>query len=437
MKSMREQKNKENINKKGLAGRMLAAVIIPIFMLTIIMIGVSFSSFYDILVEDSKKDMISNSNMILGVYDFVGNGDYKAMSDEDGKIYIFKGDTNLLDNYSVLKEIKETYDIEISIFYQDIRVITTISDEDGKLMNDTKASSRVVNDILKNRKEEFYSDVNINDEKFFAYYVPIINSDGSVFGMLGICKASKEVMNSVVKAVVPISIVLVVSTIIMGAIIVVYSQKLVKKIKGIEKFMKELTKGNFNGEISTSILKEDDEIGELAKSGKKMQTAIRQLVEFDALTELNNRRYGNSRLEIINKKSNDLGTDFCVAIGDIDFFKKVNDTYGHDAGDEVLKTVSKILKETMLGKGFVARWGGEEFLLVFEMCKIETAAEIVENMFDKIRATTIEHQDQIIKVTMSMGIVQAWKHAKEDALLKAADEKLYYAKTHGRNQVKI
>ena len=60
------------------------------------------------------------------------------------------------------------------------------------------------------------------------------------------------------------------------------------------------------------------------------------------------------------------GIPFCVVLGDIDFFKKVNDTYGHDAGDEILKFVALELRRMMLGKGFATRWGGEEFLLVFD-----------------------------------------------------------------------
>ena len=135
------------------------------------------------------------------------------------------------------------------------------------------------------------------------------------------------------------------------------------------------------------------------------------------------------------KKGEDSGMPFCVGIGDIDFFKKVNDTYGHDAGDEVLKSVAGVLNASMKGKGFVARWGGEEFLIVYEMADLMPSVEALNDMLQKVRDLEIVSGGTTIKVTMSFGIIQGQTGWTEDMLLKAADDNLYYAKTHGRNQV--
>ena len=161
-------------------------------------------------------------------------------------------------------------------------------------------------------------------------------------------------------------------------------------------------------------------------------------MECDALTGLYNRRLGDRRLRRAAKRAVDYGMDYCVGICDIDFFKKVNDTYGHEAGDTVLKAVARVLKQHMTGKQMtVARWGGEEFLLLFENCKLSDAQKVLQQIHTQIREMTIHHGDQAISVTMSMGLVQAERGASEDAMLGAADELLYYCKEHGRNQIQV
>ena len=100
----------------------------------------------------------------------------------------------------------------------------------------------------------------------------------------------------------------------------------------------------WNESLYTDILKLNDEISDIGRSVMHMQKALKELVELDALTKIYNRRSGENRLKDIIKKSEDRNTSFSIAIGDIDFFKKVNDTYGHDAGDIVLQQTARILK---------------------------------------------------------------------------------------------
>ena len=128
------------------------------------------------------------------------------------------------------------------------------------------------------------------------------------------------------------------------------------------------------------------------------------------------------------------GTPFAIAIGDIDFFKKVNDTYGHSCGDLVLKSVSDILRGHMNSIGFVARWGGEEFLFVFDHLDAQQAQKSLQDLLTKIRELEIPYQDQVIRVTMTFGLV-AGDERDQDTLLCLADNKLYEGKTGGRDRV--
>ena len=123
-----------------------------------------------------------------------------------------------------------------------------------------------------------------------------------------------------------------------------------------------------------------------------------------------------------------------MALGDIDFFKKINDTYGHDCGDLVLTKLSDIFVKYMDNNGIPIRWGGEEFLLVFK-ADYQTAYELVDNMMDEIRKNRFEYEDTTFHVTMTFGITEYRQKESIEEIVKRADDLLYKGKTGGRNQI--
>lgn len=166
-----------------------------------------------------------------------------------------------------------------------------------------------------------------------------------------------------------------------------------------------------------------------------MQKSLSNLVERDVLTGLYNRRSGEKMLMQVYKDKFTRNVDYCVAIGDIDHFKRVNDNYGHDCGDMVLTEVADIMKHVLCGKGVVARWGGEEFILVFHNVMLEDAAEILKELLEEIRAKEfVYNEEKKLHITMTFGVVQGSVDGV-DAAIKGADEKLYYGKNNGRNQI--
>lgn len=165
-----------------------------------------------------------------------------------------------------------------------------------------------------------------------------------------------------------------------------------------------------------------------------MQRALRTLVETDVLTELYNRRSGHRRLKQIMEKAGCTKRPYSVSIGDIDFFKKVNDTYGHDCGDMVLKAVANTLRDHMRTRGFVARWGGEEFLLVFDDMTLDEAEASLNDLLSKIRSLKINYNDQIVRLTMTFGVTYG-ENIDEKDLLCRADDLLYEGKNSGRDRV--
>lgn len=154
----------------------------------------------------------------------------------------------------------------------------------------------------------------------------------------------------------------------------------------------------------------------------------------DALTGLYNRRRAMEQLfELTEDKS--AGQKFSVCIADIDFFKKINDNYGHDFGDEVLKVVAGIIKDVMHGTDMVARWGGEEFLFLFVGDNGEVVLHKIEELRKKVMKTPIVKDGKEVHVTMTFGIAEFDPHGGLEATLKEADEKLYIGKERGRDRV--
>lgn len=151
----------------------------------------------------------------------------------------------------------------------------------------------------------------------------------------------------------------------------------------------------------------------------------------DTLTGLFNRRRAMEYLTGMVEQGQNVG--FCICICDIDFFKRVNDNYGHDFGDEVLKEVARILREEQNGKNLAARMGGEEFLLVFPECNGDEAYVKVEIIRKKIKAIQVEKNGMQVGVTMTFGLTEYDFQNGLTATLKEADKKLYIGKERGRD----
>lgn len=160
---------------------------------------------------------------------------------------------------------------------------------------------------------------------------------------------------------------------------------------------------------------------------------LNEISHHDVLTGLNNRLAGNERLRSEFERMKRTGETYCLLMADIDLFKKVNDTFGHAVGDEVLKLVSRTLSNNLREYDFLARWGGEEFLVLLPATGFNEASVVAE----KLRSA-VEGQTHPIAgaVTISAGFaVASPEELNEDLAVMRADEGLYEAKKSGRNRV--
>ena len=154
----------------------------------------------------------------------------------------------------------------------------------------------------------------------------------------------------------------------------------------------------------------------------------------DPLTKLFNRRTMEENLDKALDEAKTNGTIFSLVMGDIDFFKKINDTYGHDCGDVALVSVADILKACVRDGDYVCRWGGEEFLLLITGNR-GVATTVAERIRSRIENNVVEFSGNKIKFTMTLGVSTYAPGYSLEALINQADENLYYGKEHGRNQV--
>lgn len=428
---------KREFRGNGLGDKMLALAVLPILVLGIVLMVVSMQTFSDKMEGHVRKEMTQQTKLILKILDENYPGEFSLNKDVKGNYHIYKGGKDITKDTEFIDNMKEIMGVEVTLFCQDVRLQTTLRDSKGRLFINTAVSSVITKDVLKKKKAHFYrSTTNVGDERYFAYYEPIFLEDGTCFGMVGVCRKATDIEKNIRMAVRPILLLSIAAIFVIGAISISYTRILTKRIRILQQFMKKLTKDDFEAEMPAGLLKVEDEIGDLARSGKKMQESIRRQVEYDEMTQLYNRRYGDKNLLKMKAQMQISGIKYCVAIGDIDFFKKVNDNYGHEAGDEVLIHVARVLKEQLLANRFVCRWGGEEFLIVIESHTIEQAEHILQSILDTLRNQTITYQEQQIRVTMSMGLVSVKAEDEIDDILRCADQKLYEAKENGRDQIR-
>ena len=166
-----------------------------------------------------------------------------------------------------------------------------------------------------------------------------------------------------------------------------------------------------------------------------LQSKLRYQATHDHLTGLWNRRMILDVLDRELNRASHEGQSIAVALVDIDYFKKINDTHGHGAGDEVLKAAAERMRASLRKYDAIGRYGGEEFLLVLPNCPTQDALDVVERARGAVGATPIDATGSPLDVSISAGV--AWTTGRTDAaaIIHAADEALYRAKEAGRNRV--
>ena len=170
---------------------------------------------------------------------------------------------------------------------------------------------------------------------------------------------------------------------------------------------------------------------------KEAGDALRRIASTDELTGLLNRRSFGEIVEREAARSQRVGRPLSLVLGDIDFFKRINDTYGHAAGDYVLQSVSNLLQGAIREYDRVARWGGEEFIILLPDTGLAGARQIAERLREMVAGSHPFFEGQLIPVSMTLGVAQLSGNENWHAIVARADEALYRGKAAGRNRVEV
>ena len=178
------------------------------------------------------------------------------------------------------------------------------------------------------------------------------------------------------------------------------------------------------------------ELSRLRAQLLKAVATIRTLATTDELTLLANRRHMHELLAVEQQRRAACPNHVCVALLDIDFFKAINDKYGHAAGDLVLQSFAREAGATLRSADTLARWGGEEFLLLMPDTRLDEALAVLERIGARVTALRVDAVDPTLRVTFSAGVAASLPLERFDEAIQRADEAMYRAKASGRNCVR-
>lgn len=419
-------------NKGRILYNLLTISILPLIVSVFLVLIIGYYSFTHTMHTEIYTELKNTASYAITYIDSLYPGDYKL--EEENGYRLYKGGVDITESYRIVDHLKTHFGFEATLFYSDTRILTTVYDSQGVRKIATGAPETVLKKVLRGGETLVSKNVNVNGRPYFVCYTPLHNSDGSIVGIFAVGRPQSNINQIIQSAIYPMIFIILITCVIMSFGIIRYTKGVVGAFGKIQSFLSESASGNQSAELDPSVTTRNDELGKIGQAILSMQRSMRNMAEQDALTGLFNRRSANRKLTNIIAKSETQSVPFSVALGDIDFFKKVNDTYGHECGDEVLKRVSDTMREFMLSLGFVSRWGGEEFLLVFDHSDIKSAAESMQKLLEQIRTIEIPCENRIVKVTMTFGVICGENIPLKD-LVSKADKLLYIGKHSGRNQI--
>ena len=168
----------------------------------------------------------------------------------------------------------------------------------------------------------------------------------------------------------------------------------------------------------------------------KLNQKFKRQAQCDSLTGLSNRRHIRELITDECKRAKNFGLDMSILICDVDYFKNINDKYGHETGDNILIQITRVFLDIVREKDLVSRWGGEEFLFVLPETDEQSAKLLAERIRSTVEQQKFTYKNVNISITVSIGVTQVNLQNEADVSINIADHFLYQAKESGRNQIR-
>ena len=418
-------------SRGGLTSSLIRLAVLPLVIFGVLVVLVSSYMLYQSMEEEVAYSLKILSTSNYQVYEMTFPGDYMM----DGQGVLWKGGQQISGRQDLADKIKADTGADITLFYGGLRVLTSVRSQDGQRAVGTLAAEEVTQAVLQEQHAFFSDKVMVNGTLYFGYYMPVANSDGSVVGMMFAGRPRQEVLGVIYKNIMGIiGIALVVMLVTIGFTLF-FGRRLIRALNGIKEFLGRVAGGDLQAEADGELTARQDELGEMGRFAAVLRDSIIDLVGTDPLTGLYNRRSSAIVLDNMLEAYQHGGERFVVAIGDIDWFKAINDRYGHQAGDFVLGELAKVFRQHMERQGFVFRWGGEEFLFVYEGLSASEAADQLEKLKSDAGALDVCYEGICIHIAMTFGLADCLEAQNIHDLIKLADANLYCGKEQGRNAV--
>lgn len=260
--------------KDMLLVRLLGIILGPILILSVLLTTFTVETLKSVMKERTQEALHNISVSLMSTYEAMGDGDYTQ--DANGNIY--KGTKLISDDFQAVDYIKEKTEEDATFFFGDTRVLTTIKKEDGSRAVGTKASDEVIQEVLIQGKEYFDSNVLVNGVPYYGYYLPLMNHDNSIVGMVFAGTPSTEItakINRTTNALIGIAVTVTVIFIFSTSALL---WKITKNINRMMVFTNQMADGDLTAELDERVIKRRDEIGRMGAATIKLQKSFQSIV---------------------------------------------------------------------------------------------------------------------------------------------------------------
>lgn len=417
--------------RSGLTRRLVRLVMLPLLVFGLLVVLASSYVVYHSMVDEIAHSLKTMSYSSYQLYELTFPGDYFM----DGQGVLWKGEAQISGRQDLVDEVKKTAGVDVTLFYGGQRVLTSVRDEDGRRAVGTLATPEVMDRVLAAGEDYFSERVDVDGILYFGYYMPIAKSDGTIVGMLFAGRPRSEVLGIIYQNIISIMMIALAVMVVTAGFTLFFGKRLIRGLNGIKDFLRKVAGGDLQAELAEECTTSQDELGEMGRFALVLRDSLIELVGTDPLTGLYNRRSSAITLEHIAEAYRHGGARFVLVMGDIDLFKDINDRYGHQAGDCVLQSLAQCFQQHMEHQGFVFRWGGEEFLFIYEGLTVQEAAEQLEQLKSRAGGLDTCYDGIWIAIAMTFGLADCTEAEDVKTLIKIADENLYRGKRQGRNAI--
>ncbi len=281
-------KNKKR--KKGLMWRLILIAVIPTLLAGVMAIIFGMMSLTDSLEEQIYEELKTVTYTVGGMLDEVDDGAYIEKSG-----VVSKGKFQLTDNVDFLDRIKEANDLEVTVFYGDTRILTTILDDNGERVIGTKATDDIIDKVL-NNEQDYKGSVKLFGDKYLGYYTPLRDKNGNPAGMIFAGKhlnsVQKAIWTNTIKSGVGIGIILI----LVIVVIILFVLKIKRRIGFVNQYLEEIAKGNLAAELNDKVLKDKTEIGSMGDTAVILNRELKNILG-DMVAAFENMRETSHKLE--------------------------------------------------------------------------------------------------------------------------------------------